>query len=444
LSEITNEYEANFIPKIGKILTTPLKRYKLDNAATIYSLVSTNKSPSLFRLSCTLKKRINLRDLQKALNRIIVRFPYFDVNLKKGLFWAYWEKNPHDPKIVAEQKYPCQKLPIYNRGVFPFRVKAFFNRIAIEFHHSVTDGTGGIIFLKALVAEYLQLRGLKTDDYGDIFRPDETPHPDEFEYAYKRNYRKELPFPKNKRKAFKPPLTREKRKKYHVVTGILSVKELLKVSREKKVTITELLTSIYLESLQEILINLPPNKRKNHMKPIRVAVPVNLRNLFPSKTMRNFSFMVSPELNPKLGIYSFDEILHLVHHSIRQEVATKQISQFISRNVKGELFPLLRILPLFVKRLFGGLIYENLGEGLYSGKLSNLGKVTMPEAFANEIENFEFLLSPSSSINSGCAVISWGDKLNISFGRTVKEAEIEKYFFRKLVSLGIHVKIETN
>jgi len=444
LPDITNEYESNFIPKIKKIITKPLNRYKLDNAATIYSLVSTNKSPSLFRLSCTLKQRINLKDLQRALKRIIVRFPYFDVNLKKGLFWAFWERNPNDPKIVAESKYPCQKLPIYNRGVFPFRVKAYFNRIAIEFHHSVTDGTGGIIFLKALVAEYLQLRGLKTDDYRDIFTPDQTPHPDEFEYAYKRNYRKELPFPKNKRKAFKPPLTREKMKKYHVTTGIISVKELLNISREKKVTITELLTAIYLESLQEILINLPENERKKHLKPIRIAVPVNLRKLFPSKTMRNFSFMVSPELNPKLGVYSFEEILHLVHHSIRQEVATKTISQYISRNVKGELLPFMRILPLFIKRLFGSLIYENLGEGLYSGKLSNLGKVTMPEAFANEIDNFEFLLAPSSSINSGCAVISWGDKLNISFGRTVKEAEIEKYFFRKLASLGLHVKIETN
>jgi len=443
LAEIISEYNRNFVPKLNDQLKIR-KWYKLDNAATIYSLISSNKSPSMFRLSCTLKHRINIKNLQTALNRIIVRFPYFDVNLKKGFFWAYWEKNQNDPKIVAETKYPCQRLPIYSRGVFPFRVKAYYNRIAIEFHHSLTDGIGGLIFLKALVAEYLHLRGITPEDWDNIFRPNQTPDPEEFEYAYKRNYREKLPFPKNQRIAFRPPLTCEKRKKYHVTIGTTSVKELLKVSREKKVTITELLTSIYLDAFQNILYNLPVHQRKRHMKPMRVAVPVNLRNLYPSKTMRNFSFMVSAELNPKLGRYSFKEILHLVHHSLRKEVSTKTITQYISRNVKGELFPLMRIIPLFLKRLIGGLLYEKMGERLYSGKLSNIGKVTMPDAFAKEIESFSLLLAPSSTINTGCSVVSFGDNLNITFCRTVKEAEVEKYFFRKLVELGVQVKIETN
>ncbi|MBY8993123.1 MAG: hypothetical protein KGD59_01135 [Candidatus Heimdallarchaeota archaeon] len=443
MAEIISEYDRNFIPKLNDQLKL-LKWYKLDNAATIYSLINTNKSPGLFSLSCTLKHRININDLQTALTRIMVRFPYFDVCLKKGFFWAYWEKNQNDPKIVAETKYPCQRLPIYSRGVFPFRVKAYFNRIAIEFHHSLTDGTGGLIFLKALVAEYLHIRGITPKDWGDIFRPNQVPEPEEYEYAYKRNYRKKLPFPKAQGAAFRPPLTCERRKKYHVTTGVVSVKEILKVSRENKVTITELLTSAYLDALQSVLYNLPEHQRKRQMKPIRVAVPVNLRNLYHSKTMRNFSFMVAPELNPKLGRYNFKEILHLVHHSLRKEIATKTITQSISRNVKGQIFPLMRIIPLFLKRLLGGLLYENIGERLYSGKLSNIGKVTMPDAFAKEIESFDLLLAQSSIINTGCSVTSFEDKLNITFGRTVKEAEVEKYFFRKLVELGIQVKIETN
>jgi NRPS condensation-like uncharacterized protein len=383
-------------------------------------------------------------DLQRALTRVIVRFPYFDVSLKKGFFWAYWEKNQNEPKVVAETKYPCQRLPVYSSGVFPFRVKAYFNRISIEFHHSLTDGTGGLIFLKALVAEYLNIRGITPKDWGDIFRPDQVPDPEEYEYAYKRNYREKLPFPKTQGVAFRPPLTSEKGKKYHVTTGIVSVKEILKVSRENKVTITELLTSIYLDALQTILYNLPDQQRKRLMKPIRVAVPVNLRNLYPSKTMRNFSFMVAPELNPKLGRYSFNEILHLVHHSVRKEIATKTITQSISRNVKGQIFPLMRIIPLFLKRLLGGILYEKMGERLYSGKLSNIGRVTMPEAFVDKIDSFELLLAPSSTINTGCSLASFGDKLNITFGRTVKEAEVEKHFFRKLAKLGIQIKIETN
>ena len=443
MADITTKVDRNFKPKI-KDQPKKLKSYKLDNAATIYSLISTNKHPSLFRLSCSLKQPINIPDLQTALIRIMIRFPYFDVNLKKGFFWAYWEKNRNDPKIVAETKYPCQKLQIYSRGVFPFRVKVHFNRIAIEIHHSLTDGTGALIFLKALIAEYLYIRGITPKDWGNIFRPNQEPNPEELEYAYKRNSKEKLPFPKTQGTAFRPPLTCERRKKYHVTTGVVSLKEILKISRENKVTITELLATIYIDALQTILYNLPEKRRKQFMKPIRLAIPVNLRNLYPSKTMRNFSFMIAPELNPKLGRYSFKEILKLVHHSIGKEVATKTITQSISRNVKGQTFPLMRIIPLSLKRLIGGFLYKNIGERLYSGKLSNIGRITMPEEFENEIDNFDFLLAPSTIINTGCSVTSFKDQLNITFGRTVKEDEVEKYFFQKLTELGIHVKIQTN
>ena len=124
MSDLTQDYSRNFTPKFFDGMNRPFNWYKLDNAASIFSMLSSDKSPSIFRMSCTLKHRINIKDLQTALNRIMVRFPYFDVNLRTGVFNYYWEKNPNDPKIVAESKYPCQKLPIYNKGVFPFRVKA--------------------------------------------------------------------------------------------------------------------------------------------------------------------------------------------------------------------------------------------------------------------------------------------------------------------------------
>lgn len=35
------------------------------------------------------------------------------------------------------------------------RVLVYHDRIAVEFFHAITDGTGGTIFLKTLLAEYL-------------------------------------------------------------------------------------------------------------------------------------------------------------------------------------------------------------------------------------------------------------------------------------------------
>ena len=74
---------------------------------------------------------------------------------------------------MSDTKYPQEKLPITKKGTFPFRVRAFQNRIAVEFHHSLTDGTGAITFLRALVGEYLRLQGYKVEDWLDIFRPEQ-------------------------------------------------------------------------------------------------------------------------------------------------------------------------------------------------------------------------------------------------------------------------------
>jgi hypothetical protein len=308
ISRVKNSLKRAFIHK----KTTP-PWYKLDNAASIYSLMSSERSPSVFRLSCTLKENINIRDLQVALNRILIRFPYFDVNLRAGLFWPFWEKNNTTPKIFPEEKNPCQRINIYKKGTFPFKVKAYFSRIAIEFQHSLTDGTGGLTFLKALVAEYLTLRGKTVTDWGDIFRPGQEPKKEEYEYAFKNNYDTDFHEQKMREKAYRPPFELEPKGTYHVISGKLSVKELLAISRKRNVTLTELLAANYIFAHQKVLLSLPEKLQKKARKPIRLAIPVNLRNLFPSKTMRNFSYLVAPDINPKLGKYSFEEILHLVH-----------------------------------------------------------------------------------------------------------------------------------
>ena len=55
-------------------------------------------------------------------------------------------------------------------------------------------------------------------------------------------------------------------------------------------------------------------------KPIKVLLPVNLRALFPSKTLRNFALYTTPEIDPKLGTYTFAEICQEVKHRMGAEI----------------------------------------------------------------------------------------------------------------------------
>jgi hypothetical protein len=149
--------------------------YRLDNAATLYSLITSANNTCIFRLEAVLKHPVNINKLQRALDNIIERFPYYRVNLLPGVFWHYWNTNLLKPRIIADSEYPCEEMPITKRGIFPYRVRAFNKMIAVEFHHSITDGTGGAVFFKSLIAEYLRYKGIAVPKSKSIFEPDQQP-----------------------------------------------------------------------------------------------------------------------------------------------------------------------------------------------------------------------------------------------------------------------------
>ena len=169
-----------------------------------------------------------------------------------------------------------------------------------------------------------------------------------------------------------------------------------------------------------------------------------MRNIYPSKTMRNFSLFVIPRIDPRLGEYSFDEILKIVNNSMMAEINEKSISRQLSRNVGGQRNPLVRIVPLPLKKLFVPLLYKRLGENLCSGTISNLGLITMPEEMKQHVDRIDFIPGPGPINKTGCSVTGFKDKLYISFGRLVRDPELERVFFTKLVKMGIHVTIESN
>lgn len=60
------------------------------------------------------------------------------------------------------------------------------------------------------------------------------------------------------------------------------------------------------------------------------------------------------------------------------------------------------------------------------------------------VERFDVLMGQPFSARTNCAVVSYENTLTISFASSIVEADVERIFFRKLVSDGISVKIESN
>lgn len=414
--------------------------YRLDNAGKLYPSITSTRISTVFRVSATLYEPVDSRLLQNALDNIIKRFPYFQVTLKRGLFWYYYEACKETPRVQKEVFFPCMFLLYKKRGVFPFRVLYFDKRISLEISHSVTDGTGGLMFLKSLVGEYVRLRGGAFVRDGSFFQPKDEPGPREFEDAFHRYYQPHIPQPQQVSRAYLLPFELLPKGEYGIVTGIMNADDVLALSKKHSATITQFFTALYFDSVQQYI-------RESEEKcplPVVLNVPVNLRRLFPSETMRNFFVSISPCIDFRLGHYAFEEIVSHIKHSMGLMVNRKYLRALICRNVKAERPFLVRFMPLYVKKMVTQLIFREFGEKNNTSSISNLGNLTLPDGLASQVERFEFYPPPGQANVIKVGVISYKGNAYVTFGSLTEEKSIERIFFSKLRKMGVRVKIETN
>ena len=96
-------------------------------------------------------------------------------------------------------------------------------------------------------------------------------------------------------------------------------------------------------------------------KPIRISIPINLRRFFGSGTMRNFVLAVEPGIDPRLGEFTFEEIITKVHYYMRTQLDHRFIRRQIVRNVQGENNPFIKIVPRGIKDLVLRRMYSVFG-----------------------------------------------------------------------------------
>ena len=433
---------------INKFLNTvmscenKLRWMKLDNAAKIYPAARRNNWTNLFRMSATLKEEIDVPVLKKALDVTVRRFPSIAVKLRPGAFWYYLEQISAPPEIMAEKCYPLTYMGNAELSKCAFRVIAYQNRIAVEIFHSLTDGTGGLIFLKSLVAEYLlQKYGEHIPAEHGVLGRLEDPSVEELEDSFQK-YSAPSAASRKENTAWHLSGTAEPGGKLHLTCFTADSETIVQKAKEHNVTVTAFLTAVMMQALQTLQQEKVPSQRRR--KPIKVLIPVNLRNLFPSKSLRNFALYTTPELLPHLGEYSFDEICTIIKHHMGSDITPKQMSMKIAANVNSERLFIVRIMPLFIKNIIMKMIFDAVGESKSCLCLSNLGAVKLPEEMLPYIERMDFILGPQASAPYNCGVLTLGDTTYINFIRNIKEASLESHFYRALRELGIDVEVQSN
>lgn len=415
--------------------------YRMDSAAVLFSSLQSEKYSATYRFSALMTDPVDPKALQRAVDLTMPRFPGFSVRIRRGFFWYYLEPNSAPGPFVREDvSDPCQPFRFGENGHWLVRFYCYGRRISVEIFHALSDGAGALTFFGTLLAVYLRQTGREIPPGDGILDVETPPDPEELEDAYSRYAGEHASRLARLPRAYPNTGTPEPFYTFHVTMGFLPEDKIRALAHENRVSVTEYIAGAL------IFVILERQRREGHYRkrPVTLTVPVNLRGLFPTKTLGNFITTVSPSIDPAMGEYTFPEILAQVHNYMKLHVNRQELRAAFTKNVRLTRAPILRVVPRVIKTPVMAASYRAHCVRPYSCTYTNLGAFALPESMRPYVEHMEVVLGQAVVPRCHCASITYGNTMEITFAGTQKETDTERDFFRFLVRQGIPVRVESN
>lgn len=148
-------------------------------------------------------------------------------------------------------------------------------------------------------------------------------------------------------------------------------------------------------------------------------------------------------LKPEKDTYTFEDVLHIIADSLKEQINKENLEKLLSYNVSNEVNFIIRAVPRVFKSIAMRRIYKASLKANTS-TITNLGVVSVDDMYKEYIDRFHVVLSMSKGQFIKGSVISYKDTLVFTFSSAIRETFIQKEFFRQMVRDGIHVSIESN
>ena len=413
------------------------KWHKLDNTANIFPVISSKNFSSVYRVSVRLTKDILPDVLQNALDVTLPLFECFNVRLRHGLFWYYFEANKKKPLIGQELSIPCTYFDPSSNNQFLFKVYYFKKRISLEVFHAITDGTGALNFLKEMTCNYIRLAN-QEDFAGQKTAGPSVDMTSNIEDSYVKNFKKQRKEGYSTTQAYQ--MKGEKLPLYLVgiIHGYFDTQSLLNICRSKNATISQYLAAVIIWCIYREYLNEQPHKH-----PIQISIPVNLRPFYDSTTMMNFFSVFSVGLRIEKCDYTFEEMLVIVKTQFKEQLTKENFSKKIAFNVATGKNIFVRFLPLPIKNLSVKIGYM-LSAKANSFSFSNLGRIEVPEIYRKYIDKFEVLLTATNAETIKCGLCTFEGQSLMTFTSRLGDTYLQRAFFRRLAVDGLEIVIESN
>ena len=205
-------------------------------------------------------------------------------------------------------------------------------------------------------------------------------------------------------------------------------------AKKQGVSLTALLSGVMASSIMEV-----QQRHRQKLRPVRIMVPVDLRRMFDSATLRNFILYALPTMEPGEEKLPLRELLRRFHAQMREQLDPKRMAAIMAYNVRTQAHVLFRCIPMRIKCAVMRLAYKFFGESSSSITLTNIGNIQLPEEMAPHVEAMQCILTPRAGSPYNCAVIALNGRLTITFSRFCRQPELEAVFFRKLDEVLVSV-----
>lgn len=460
--------------------------YELDAFAKTYSSIISEGRTTCFRLSALFSENIDLEILKNVVISLEKKYPFYNSELKKGIFWNYLQQKKTHFIIEEEKTYPCTDIQKDN----PLRIIYFNNKLSIEIAHFLTDGKGAALFFQDLIEEYLEKRyflenfekdkknnliyktekkkEIKIEKINKIINFGKKINKNEKDFENKKSeknffektrellgndsglknsqkneyvdlyekYMRKVSKETTIKSAFHLPMKILEKGQYHITTGEIDVESLKEESEKYGTTIGKYLLSVYFKILLDRY-----SQAKN---PIVIGVPVDLRKIFEETTYRNFFINITPSMDASLGAYTLSEIITYLDNYFALKITKKEFYKSIYKAMNPIQNIIIKSVPYLIKRIFFPFIFDYYGERGYTTGFSNLGIFKVNKKYEKYLKGFRFLPPPSKRCKIKMGVVSDFNKVYVNFGNLTANYDIERDFFVYLRKRGIKSKIITN
>ena len=399
--------------------------YAVDNSALLYLALMRKRHTNTYRFTMTMDHEVDPEALQQAMDRIYRRFPTIIAGFRRE--WLRYRVVPvaEAPLVLPD---PGVLIPMTREEIETCTCRIFYRGrdIAYEGFHAAADGFGAIACFTTLAAEYLRIRNQVDIPVCNTLRDwEEAPLAQELEDAYLL-HQQGKPMHLPSRYSYQLPGVYNEPRVYPCAR-IYPTDAVLNAARRHGVSMTSFLSGILAASIMDI-----QTRHTQKLQPVRIMVPVDLRRMFGSSTLRNFILYALPTMEPGDEKLPIRELLHRFQDQMKEQLNPKRMASIMAYNVRTQAHVVFRCIPMGLKCAIMRLAYKFFGESNSSITLTNLGNVTLPEEMAPHVQSMQCILTPRAGSPYNCAVIALNGRLTITFSRFCRQPELEAVFFAKL------------